>query len=95
MSASGMPARSQGAPAKRAPSVSFVWPAIRATDGIACPSRLQTSKPPRKNGDTVFDPETFLARAGLGKQILSLKRMRRPTRKATLPTRFFTCRRAS
>ena len=74
MSASGMPARSQGPPAKRAPSVSSVWPTIRATDGITYASRLQTSKPQRKNGDTVFDLEAFLTQTGLGRTVLSLEK---------------------
>jgi len=43
-----------------------------ATGEIAKPSRLQTPQP--INGDTVFDPETFLARAGLGRKIPSLKK---------------------
>ena len=45
-----------------------------ATGEILRPSRLQAPKPRPKNGGTVFDPETFLARAGLGRKILSLKK---------------------
>jgi CRP/FNR family cyclic AMP-dependent transcriptional regulator len=74
MSTSGIPARSQGSPAKRVPSVPPERPIIRATREIANPSRLQVSKPQPKNSDTVFDPEAFLARAGLGKVALKLKK---------------------
>jgi CRP/FNR family transcriptional regulator, cyclic AMP receptor protein len=74
MSASGMPARAQGRPAKRVPSVDSVRSARLATGEIAKPSRLQTPKPQPKNGTTVFDPKTFLARAGLGRKILNLKK---------------------
>ena len=74
MSARGIATRSQGPPAKRIPSVASVRPPIRATDGIASPSRLRAPKPQPRNGDTVFDPGTFLARAGLGRKILSLQK---------------------
>ena len=74
MSARGIPTRSQGRPAERVPSVDPVRSARPATDQIAKPSRLQTPKPQPKNGDTVFDPESFLARAGLGKKVLNLKK---------------------
>ena len=56
---------------------------------------LQMSKPQPRNGNAVFDPKAFLARAGVGRKILSLKKMRWPSRKATLPTLFFMCRRAN
>ena len=74
MSARGIPTRSQGRPAERAPAVDSVRSAKRATGEIAKPSRLQTPKPQPTNGDTVFDPEAFLARAGLGKKNLNLKK---------------------
>jgi CRP-like cAMP-binding protein len=45
-----------------------------ATGEIAKPSRLQTPKPQPTNGDMVFDPQAFLARAGLGRKILNLKK---------------------
>jgi CRP/FNR family cyclic AMP-dependent transcriptional regulator len=44
------------------------------TGKISKPSQLQTPKLQPKNGHTVFDPETFLARAGLGRQVLNLKK---------------------
>jgi CRP-like cAMP-binding protein len=48
--------------------------AKRATGEIAKPSRLQTPKLQPTNDDAVFDPKTFLARAGLGRKILNLKK---------------------
>ena len=74
MSARGIPTRSQGRPAERVPSVDSVRSAKPATGEIAKPSRLQTPKPQPTNGDTVFDPEAFLARAGLGRKIFNLKK---------------------
>src|ERR1035437_5576499 len=71
MIARGIPTRSQGRPAERVDSVRS---AKLATGEIAKPSRLQTPKPQPTNGDTVFDPEAFLARAGLGRKILSLNK---------------------
>ena len=70
----GLPARSQEPPAKRGSSVNSVLSAKPATGEIAKPSRLQTPKRQPTNGHGVFDPETFLARAGLGKKIVSLKK---------------------
>ena len=74
MSAGAIPTRSQGRPAKRIPSANSVRSAKPATGEISKPSRLRTPKPQPKNGDTVFDPETFLAGAGLGKQVLNLRK---------------------
>ncbi len=74
MSTRGIPTRSQGRPAKPAPSVDSVRSAKPATGEMAKLSRLQTRKPQPKNGNTVFDPEAFLARAGLGRKILNLKK---------------------
>jgi CRP/FNR family transcriptional regulator, cyclic AMP receptor protein len=74
MSARAMPARAQGRPAKLVPSFESVRSAKSAIGEIAKPSRLQTPKPQPKNGNTVFDPKTFLARAGLGRKILNLKK---------------------
>ena len=74
MSARGIPTRSQGRSAERVPLVDSVRSAKPATGEISNPSRLQTPKPQPKNGATVFDPEAFLAKAGLGKQVLNLKK---------------------
>ena len=74
MSASVIPTRSQGRPAKRIPSPNSVRSAKSTTGEISKPSPLLTPKSQPKNGDTVFDPETFLARTGLGRQVLNLKK---------------------
>ena len=74
MSTRGISARSQGLPAKRALSVDSVRSAKAATGTIAKPPRLQTPKPQPTNGNTAFDPEAFLARTGLGRKSLSLKK---------------------
>src|ERR1035437_5644333 len=74
MSARGIPTRSQGRPAERVPSVDSVRSAKPATGEIAKPSPLQTPKPQPKNGATVFEPEAFLARTGLGRTIFNLKK---------------------
>jgi CRP/FNR family transcriptional regulator, cyclic AMP receptor protein len=71
MSARGIPTRSQRRTAERGASVRSATP---ATAEIAKPFPPQTPKPQPKNGDMVFDAEAFLARAGLGRKILRLKR---------------------
>jgi CRP/FNR family transcriptional regulator, cyclic AMP receptor protein len=74
MSARGTPIVSRGRPVKPVPPFGSVRSAKPATGGIARPPRRQATKPQPKNGNTVFDPETFLARAGLGRKILNLKK---------------------
>ena len=74
MSADAIPTRNQRRPAKRIPPANSVRPARSTTGEISKPSRLKARKPQPKNGDAVFDPETFLARPGLGKQVLNLKK---------------------
>jgi len=74
MSARDIPTRRQGRPAERVPFVDPVRSSRPATGERAKHSRLQTPKPQPRNGNTVFDPKAFLARAGLGKQILSLNK---------------------
>ncbi len=74
MSASGMPARSQRLVPKRVTSVASLRPAKRALGQIAKPDPLKTAKPQPRNGNGAFDAETFLARAGLGRTILRLKK---------------------
>ncbi len=71
MSTRGISTRSQG---RRAEWVDSVRSPKLATGEIAKPSRLGTPKPQPTNGDTVFDPEAFLARAGLGKKIVNLNK---------------------
>ncbi len=74
MSADPVPTRSPGRPAKRIPSVGSVRSARPSSGKIAKPARLQTPNPRPKNGDTVFDPEAFLTRAGVGKHVFNLKK---------------------
>jgi len=74
MSADAIPVRSQGRPAKPIPSANSVRSAKPASGEISKPSRLRMPKPRPKNGATAFDPEAFLARAGVGKQVLRLKK---------------------
>jgi CRP/FNR family transcriptional regulator, cyclic AMP receptor protein len=74
MSADAIPIGSQGRPAKRIPSANSARPAKSTTGEISKPSRRQTPKSQPRNGDTVFDPEAFLAGAGLGRQVLNLKK---------------------
>jgi len=74
MSADAIPTRSHGRPPKRIPSTNSVRSAKPIASEMSKPSRRQTTKSQPKNGGAVFDPETFLARAGLGKQILNLKK---------------------
>jgi CRP/FNR family transcriptional regulator, cyclic AMP receptor protein len=74
MSADAIPTRSQGRPAKRIPSANSVRSAKSATGEISKSPPLQSAKLRSRNGGTVFDPETFLARAGFGRHILNLKK---------------------
>jgi CRP-like cAMP-binding protein len=74
MSADRIPTRNQGRPAKRVPSANSMRSAKLSSGKIAKPARLQTPKLQTPNGGTVFDPETFLTRAGVGKQVLNLKK---------------------
>ncbi len=74
MSARATPTGSTSRVAKRVPSVDSVRFPKPDTGKIGKPSRLQRAKPQPKNGDTVFDAKTFLARAGLGRKILYLQK---------------------
>src|ERR1700691_903878 len=74
MSADAIPARSQGRPAKPIPSAISLRSAKSASGEVSKPSRLKTVKPQPKHGATAFDPEAFLAKAGVGKQVLHLKK---------------------
>jgi CRP/FNR family transcriptional regulator, cyclic AMP receptor protein len=74
MSARATPTGSTGRPANQVPSVASLRPAKPLKGEIAKPSRLQTLKPQPKNRETVFDAKTFLARAGLGRKIVHLKK---------------------
>jgi hypothetical protein len=76
MSTRGSPTRSKAPPTKRMPSLNSARSAEPAVNEIVPHSRLQTPKTKTQptNGDAVFDTKAFLARAGLGKNILSLKK---------------------
>jgi CRP/FNR family cyclic AMP-dependent transcriptional regulator len=74
MSARGMPTGSTSRPAKRIPSINSARSAKAAINEIVTPSRLQTPKTQPTNGDAVFDAKAFLARVGVGKKILNLKK---------------------
>ena len=74
MSARATPTGSTGRPAKPVPSVASVQLAKPATGKIGMPSRLRTPKSQPRNGEAAFDAKTFLARAGLGRKIIDLKK---------------------
>jgi len=74
MSARGNPIRRPSDPTERVPLVDSVRSAKPATGEVSKPSRLKAPKPRPKNGDTVFDPEAFLAQTGVGRTVLSLKK---------------------
>ena len=71
MSASGNPVRTQGVRAKRFPSVDPVRPAKARVGKL---SLVHTPKAQPINGGAVFDPRVFLAKAGLGRKIVNLKK---------------------
>jgi len=74
MSARGMPSGSTGRPGKRVSSIVLARPANPAALKSAKPIQLPTPKAQPTNGETVFDAKAFLAKAGVGKKIVSLKK---------------------
>ena len=74
MSARAMPTRSTSRLANRFPPIGSLRSARPANGKIGKPSQLQKAKGRPKDGKTVFDAKTFLARAGLGRKILHLKK---------------------
>jgi CRP/FNR family cyclic AMP-dependent transcriptional regulator len=74
MSTRGIPTRSQDPPTSRVPSANSVRSEKSRTGKIAKSFGLSTPKPKPTNGDTVFDARAFLARVGVGKKILNLKK---------------------
>jgi len=74
MNARETPIRGRRVSSENLPSAVSTRSAQPAEAGIGMRSRLQTTTPLPTNGDTVFDAKTFLARAGLGKKLLSLKK---------------------
>jgi CRP/FNR family cyclic AMP-dependent transcriptional regulator len=74
MNARAMPTGRAPRPTKRTLSLVSAPSAKLVTAQNAKPSRSPTLKLQPKNGNTSFDPEAFLAIAGLGRKILSLKK---------------------
>ena len=74
MSAPDISVRRQNALTKRLPSVGPARSKTFATGKIAKASRPQTPKLQPLNGGTVFDAEAFLAKAGLGRKIVTLRK---------------------
>lgn len=74
MGARAMPTGSTGSAAKRVSSGASVRPAKPATGGNAKPFRVPTPKPQPTNGDAAFDAKAFLAKAGLGRKIVNLRK---------------------
>ena len=74
MSARAMPSRSAGRLAKRASSVDSVRSAKPAIFKTTETRGLASPKPQPANGEAVFNAKAFLAKAGLGKKILNLKK---------------------
>ncbi|HEY4930667.1 MAG TPA: Crp/Fnr family transcriptional regulator [Terriglobales bacterium] len=74
MNTRSIPTRSKGPPAERVQSLNSARSARPAVNEIVTSSRLQTPKTRPTNGDAVFEAKAFLARVGLGKKILRLKK---------------------
>jgi CRP/FNR family cyclic AMP-dependent transcriptional regulator len=74
MSSRALPVRIPASSGKRLSLVDSVRSAKSATGETAKVSRPQAPKPQPKNGDLGFDAEGFLARTGLGKKNVSLKK---------------------
>ncbi len=74
MSVRGIPTRNPGRPGNDVPSVVSAQCAKPAISEVTKPSRFQTPTRKPKNGNTVFDPEAFLAQTGLGRTVLSLQK---------------------
>ncbi len=69
----GIPTRRKSNPAKRAASLDSRSAELVTTE-VADASRPPRPKPQERNNNPVFDPKLFLARAGLGRKLLSLKK---------------------
>ena len=74
MSSRGFPTRSPGGPTKRLSLVESVRSAKPTNVKSVGRYRLPASKPQPMDGGTVFDAKAFLAKAGVGEKILSLKK---------------------
>jgi CRP/FNR family transcriptional regulator, cyclic AMP receptor protein len=74
MSARTIPNAAQSRPAKRISLVDSMRSTKPAAGKIAKPPRLLKPTPQPNNGDVVFDAKSFLARSGLGRKIVNLKK---------------------
>jgi len=74
MSARGIATRTQDLAAQGIGSSDPIRPKNPSRGKVASPSRHPTSDAKPRNGDGAFDPEAFLARAGLGRRVVSLKK---------------------
>jgi CRP-like cAMP-binding protein len=74
MSIGGKPVRSRRLPAEGVRQGASARPAKRTAVEVLRPSALQTQKPEATKGNGDFDPAAFLARAGLGKKNLRLRK---------------------
>ena len=74
MSARALPSGSTRGAAKRVATTGSVRSAKPASERIAKPLLLPTPKLQPTNGEPVFDAKAFLAKAGVGKKILTLKK---------------------
>jgi len=74
MSARGNATRSQDVAAQGIVSSDPIRPKKPSRRKVTSPSRLRTSDAKLRNGDVAFDPEAFLARAGLGRRVVNLRK---------------------
>ena len=74
MSISGTAVRDRRLPAKRVRQGALARPAKHAAGEVLRPNALQTQQPEARIENGAFDPDAFLARAGLGKKNLHLKK---------------------
>ena len=90
MSASSLPKRSRVRSQNRTPSPAP--PRFTATNPTVITKLpdFETRTVPSKNGDSVFNPGLFLAKAGLGRKVVNLKKGEWLMRKATRRMPFST-----
>jgi len=74
MSAGALPSGNAGRPARRVSSVALARSPKSAKGKIAKPFPVPTPTLYPTNGDTEFDAKAFLAKAGLGKKLVNLKK---------------------
>jgi len=74
MSASSIAKRSRVRPQSRAPSPDSEPAVVNNPTRVAKPFGFETRKVQPKNGDAVFNPSLFLAKAGVGRNVINLKK---------------------